>query len=77
MSVKPKAVSMTYFGQKIGNGQDPDEPYDAAAKKSNYGMKLSGMGSQGGGSKPTPQAKRLGTAKNHGSHPRQSQKIRG
>jgi hypothetical protein len=73
-------VSQRYLGQPIGNSQDPDEPYDKSggAFKGEGGM-IGGMGSQGGGSKPTPQraTMRMGSGKLHGSYPRNPQKIRG
>ena len=75
MKIGPK-VSQQYFGQPIGNGQDPDEPNDRSAGRKD-GWKISGKGAMGGGSKPTPQAKRPGSGKIGSSSPRNSQKLRG
>jgi hypothetical protein len=71
---------MRYFGQPIGNGQDPDETYDhSAGTLTADGQKIGGRGAQGGGSKPTPQAgiMKKGSGRLTGSYPRQTQKIRG
>lgn len=77
MKVTP--VTEKYFGQSIGNGQDPDEPYDKAAQSSKDNWKLSGRGSRGGGSKPTPQAgiMKRGSAGGKNSAPKSPQKLRG
>jgi hypothetical protein len=80
MSLKPKPVTMQYFGYPIGNGQDPDEPYDhSAGTRTGDGLKIGGKGAQGGGSKPTPQAAimKRGQSKIPCSYPKNSQKIRG
>lgn len=68
-----------YFGQPIGNGQDPDAPNDRSAHRTQDGMKLAGKGSVSGGSKPTPQAGRMraGSAKAQTSYPRMTQRLRG
>jgi len=72
--------SPKYFGQPIGNCQDPDEPYDTS-KGTIHGTDhlIGGRGAQGGGSKPTPQRTRgaVGASALRGSYPKQSQKIRG
>ena len=74
-----KPVSEMYFGQQIGNTQDPDEPWDARGKTSIDGFKLAGRGAQGGGSKPTPQAKQMkrGSAGGKGTRPKSPQRLRG
>ncbi len=72
-TVKP--VSEIYFGQQIGNGQDPDEPYDRRAKTSVDGFKLAGRGAQGGGSKKTVVSR--GTAKTGTTRPKSPQRLRG
>ena len=80
MSTRPKPVSQQYFGQPIGNCQDPDEPYDRSAGTMNAdGGKIGGKGAQGGGSKSTPQAAILkrGSSNIGSSRPKQTQKIRG
>lgn len=64
-----------YFGNTVGNCQDPDEPWDQTRLQD--GNKLSGKGSQGGGSRKTPQAKRSGSATLGSSRPRGTQKLRG
>jgi hypothetical protein len=75
--IGPK-VTQQYFGQPIGNGQDPDEPNDSSSKRKD-GWKISGKGAMGGGSKPTPQAALMkrGSGKLGSSIPRNSQKLRG
>ena len=73
--IGPK-VSQTYFGQPIGNNQDPDEPNDNSSKRE-QGWKISGKGAMGGGSKSTPQAHPKGSGKVGSSSPRNSQKLRG
>jgi hypothetical protein len=73
-------VSEKYFGFNINNSQECDEPYDPASKiDTKDGTRLNGRGSQGGGSKPTPQAAimKKGSGKLMGSYPKQTQKIRG
>lgn len=80
MSIKPKPVDMRYFGQPIGNGQDPDEPYDrSSGTMTADGGKIGGKGSQGGGSKTTRQAQQMkkGSAALGSSRPSRNQKIRG
>jgi len=82
---KRQNVFLDYMGHPIGNGQDPDAPGDPTANRSGDGMKIAGRGSQSGGSKPTPQAKRMTTGSGSrssrvtvsGSYPRHSQRIRG
>ena len=79
MKIGPK-VTEKYFGQPFGNNQDPDEPNDRSAGTiSSDGYKIGGRGSQGGGSKPTPQAgiMKKGSAGGGSSRPRSAQKIRG
>jgi hypothetical protein len=75
-----------YFGRPIGNGQEPDELYDKTSDSNNQdGMRIAGKGSQGGGSRPTPQAKRMTTGSGSrgsrvsitSSHPKAAQKLRG
>lgn len=69
-----------YFGSKLGELQDPDEPNDPARKKQSLdGVWFKGKGSQGGGSKPTPQAAvmKRGSGKLSGSYPKSAQKLRG
>jgi hypothetical protein len=80
-------VSHSYIGQPIGNGQDPDEPYDhTGGAFKGEGGKIGGMGAQGSGSKPTPQRALSTTGSgtrgrsnvhNSGSYPRNPQKLRG
>ena len=70
-----KPVSEMYFGQQIGNGQDPDEPYDARAKSSIDGLKLAGRGAQGGGSKKGIVSR--GSGKAGSSKPKSPQRLRG
>ena len=75
-------VSDKYFGQPLGNTQDPDEIYDKTSSKDvrvTGGMRIAGMGAQGGGSKPTPQTTRMhsGSGALHGSYPKDPQKLRG
>ena len=75
-----KPVTMKYFGEPIGNAQDPDEPYDhSKGTISGDGGKIGGKGSQGGGSKPTPQAAimKRGSGNIASSAPKQTQKLRG
>ena len=74
MSIRPKPVDMKYFGNVIGNCQDPDEPGDQQLGSSFE--KISGQGSKGGGSKKTSIPK--GSA-NHkkGTYPKHPQKLRG
>ena len=67
-TVKP--VTEKYFGMPIGDCQSADEPYDPASKgdKAADGVFKTGRGSQGGGSKKTPQAQRVVTKSGtHGS----------
>ena len=76
-------VSEDYFGHKIGNVQDPDSPNDPVQRKKDGLMgseaHMNGRGSQGGGSKPTPQVRimKQGSGALQGSYPRNTQKIRG
>lgn len=70
-------VSEKYLGQPIGNSQDCDEPGDAIAKETGDGGRIHGRGASGGGSKPTPQARRPGGATAGSTRPRSAQKIRG
>lgn len=81
-----KSVTETYFGQPIGNGQDPDEPYDKTQGTRNRdGVKIGGRGARGKGSKPTPQARRMTTGSGSrssrvsigSSRPKSTQKLRG
>lgn len=83
--IGPK-VTETYFGMSLMDAQSADEPYDPAAKiKAKDGVYATGRGSQGGGSKPTPQAQRMTTgsgsrgAKVHigSSYPKNAQRLRG
>jgi hypothetical protein len=83
-SIKP--VSEKYFGMKFGDSQSADEPYDPNSKvQANEGVFTTGRGTQGGGSKSTPQAIRMTTGSGSRnsktmtptSYPKQSQKIRG
>jgi hypothetical protein len=85
MSTRPKPVSEKYFGQPLSNAQDPDEPYDPMQRRKEFGdAHMNGRGSQGGGSKPTPQATRMTTGSGSRgakvtipvSYPKQTQKIR-
>jgi hypothetical protein len=68
-----------YFGQPIGNCQDPDAPNDPSANRSGEGYKIAGQGTVSGGSKPTPQAAimKQGSGKLVGTYPKNTQKIRG
>ena len=74
-----------YFGQPIGNGQDPDDPKDKTAKRTGEGMKLAGQGSISGGSKLTPQRLQTTTGggtrgsriTNGSSKPKSAQRLRG
>ena len=78
MRIKP--VTEKYFGMKLGDCQSADEPYDPNSRiQSKDGVFKTGRGSQGGGSKPTPQASimKRGSGKLTGSYPRQTQKLRG
>ena len=80
-------VTEKYFGSPLANGQGCDEPYDPAFKaRFEDGQIMNGRGSQGSGSKPTPQRALTTTGSgirggsrvhNSGSYPRHSQKIRG
>ena len=78
--IGPK-VTEKYFGTPISDCQSADEPYDPMFKgnKTDDGTLKVGRGSQGGGSKPTPQAgiMKRGSGKLHGSYPSKSQQIRG
>lgn len=78
MSTRPKPVNQKYFGQPIGNGQDPDDPWDSSHGTGPLDEKIGGKGAQGGGSKPTPQAHRpRSQAISGSSKPKTSQRIRG
>ena len=82
-------VTEHYFGMPLGDCQSADEPYVPQSKgdKADDGVFKTGRGSQGGGSKKTPQAQRM--VANSGTHgrsdktttgsskPRMSQKLRG
>jgi len=75
-SVKP--VDMMYLGQHLGDGQNPDAPWDHSAGTGPNDEKIGGKGSQSGGSKPTPQAAhRRSTATSGSSKPRIAQRLRG
>jgi hypothetical protein len=77
MKIGPK-VTEKYFGQPVGNSQDPDEPWDKSAGTiSTDGYKIGGRGSHGGGSKPSRNPGRTGSAALGSSRPRSAQKIRG
>ena len=79
-----RSVFTKYMGQPIGNSQEPDDPHDPYTDRHD-GMKISGMGSVSGGSKPTPQAARMTTGSGSRSSrisigssiPRNTQKLRG
>ena len=84
-SIGPK-VSEKYFGQTLMNAQVADEPYDPSSKvQAKDGIWKTGRGSQGGGSKPTPQAQRMTTGSGSrgakvsigSSYPKHTQKLRG
>ena len=79
MSTRPKPLSKTYFGHPIGDGQNPDEPWDTSAGTGPTAEKIGGKGSQGGGSKPTPQTAvmKRGSARLGSTAPRNTQRIRG
>lgn len=85
MAAPWKPVKQSYFGQPIGNTQDPDEPYDnSQGTLTSDGMKIGGRGSQGGGSQAPRQRgmtttgnARGGSYKLQGSYPKSMQKIRG
>jgi len=72
-------VSQTYFGQSLGNTQDPDDANDSTAPQNTTdgGNKIGGKGSISGGSKKTPQASPKGSAHTPSSYPRSPQRIRG
>lgn len=81
-------VSEQYFGMPISDTQSADEPWDKASKgnKADDGVFKTGRGSQGGGSKMTPQIKRMVTGSGTrgrsktttpASYPKQTQRIRG
>jgi hypothetical protein len=83
-SIGPK-VTEQYFGMPLSDGQSADEPYDPNSKiQAEDGIYKTGRGSQGGGSKDTPQAQRMTTGSGSrgartttpSSYPRQTQKIR-
>ena len=64
------------------DSQNPDEPYDITSRKdvrAEGGLKIAGLGAQGGGSKPTPQASimKRGSGSLHGSYPKNPQRLRG
>jgi hypothetical protein len=84
-SYGPK-VSEKMFGMSFMDRQSSDEPWDPNSKvQAVDGVFITGRGSQGGGSKPTPQAQKMttgsgsrsSTTKQTGSYPRHTQKIRG
>jgi len=77
MSTKWKPVTEKYFGQPIGNGQDPDETWDTSAGTGPTAEKIGGRGSQGGGSKPARNPGRSGSVGLGSSAPKSAQKIRG
>ena len=78
MKRKWKPVTEKYFGEPIGNSQDPDEPYDRSKGTiTQDGVKIGGKGSQGGGSKPSPRGNRSGSAALRNSAPKAPQKLRG
>jgi hypothetical protein len=77
MARKWDKVSSEYFGQPLGNQQDPDEPYDQSPVSASNRHKLNARGAMGGGSQITPQARRSGSGASQGSFPRHSQKLRG
>src|SRR5437899_10073215 len=56
-------VTEKYFGQSLGNTQDPDDAKDSTAPQNTTdgGNKIGGKGSISGGSKPTPQARQMTT----------------
>lgn len=79
-------VTEKYFGMQLGDCQSADEPYDPNSKtQTQDGVFKTGRGSQGGGSKMTPQIKRMVTGsgtrsskvKVGSSIPRNTQKLRG
>ena len=84
--IGPK-VTERYFGMELADSQSADEPYDKANKgeKAADGVFKTGRGSQGGGSKRTPQLSLQTTGSGSrrskvtigSSIPRNSQKIRG
>src|ERR1700682_3419401 len=78
-------VSEKFFGMKLGDSQSADEPWDPNSRiQAKDGIYTTGRGSQGGGSKDTPQAQRMttgsgsrtSTTRTASSYPKQSQKIR-
>ena len=80
-----KPVTETYFGMPLSDGQSADEPYDPNSKmQAKDGVFKTGRGTQGGGSKPTHQAKQMTTGSGSrgarvsipSSYPKQTQKIR-
>lgn len=80
-----KPVSELYFDMNIGDMQSADEPWDPNSRvQAQDGVFKTGRGSQGGGSKLTPQAQRMttgsgsrtSTTRTASSYPKQSQKIR-
>ena len=78
--IGPK-VTEKYFCMLAGDCQSADEPYDPASQgdKAKDGIFKTGRGSQGGGSKPTPQAAimKKGSAKLVVTYPRHTQRLRG
>lgn len=78
MKRKWAKVSETYFGEPIGNSQDPDESYDhSKGTITQDGVKIGGKGAQGGGSKPANRGNRSGSASLGSSIPKSPQKLRG
>lgn len=70
-----KPVTEKYFGQDIGDGQNPDEP--GCLTTSPEGIRITGRGSQTGGSKPSVNPGRKGNATLGSSRPKSAQKLRG
>jgi len=77
-------VNQNYLGNKLGNSQDPDEPYDQSDPYTGGGNKIGGQGAQGGGSKVSPQISKTTTGTTTGgsrstpsSYPRNAQRLRG
>lgn len=78
MKRKWAPVTERYFGQPIGNTQDPDEPRDRSAGTiTQDGLKIGGRGAQGSGSKPVVKGNRSGSANLGSSRPKAPQKLRG
>ena len=76
MKRKWAPVTDRYFGNPVGNGQDPDEPAEARGQTDD-GNKIHGSGAKGGGSKPSPRGRRSGSAALGSTRPRSPQKLRG